>query len=642
MFLQVRRKKCSLLLYQEYFTLSEDFMRFFLPFFLLFCILFVPAAARAQGLDPSLPLHLELSTLDDSGRTLVAAVLTPDPGYYLYAQDSADGRPTRLGLFRDGQPLPGEVRYPAPVSRKDAVSGKTVSAYSGRVPIFLFPPEDVDRENLRLGLSLLLCSAQHCVPVDAVVDVPVALTEPWPEGLHEALQASSPGQALTVLPRALSGAAGKALPSVSLTQPPAMSGVTPLEVRPLTPGKESWDFSPRPDDPATEPTNLGMALFWGLLAGLILNVMPCVLPVIALKMSALLHTAGGGEAPLRRFREHNLFFAAGALVWFSLLALAISLLGLTWGGLFQYPPVVAGLALIVCLLGLSMLGLCTLPIIDLKAGTSGSPRSQAFFTGMTATLLATPCSGPLLGGVLAWSALQTPLVTFMVFFSMGVGMALPYVFFATFPRAVRFLPRPGNWLFALEFLVGLFLIGTTVYLLLILPANWSPALVVAFTLLACVLSWRKAPRISRLIAPLLAGGAALWLVLPATSLHARESQIWEPFTTEAFFEALGKEPVLVQFTADWCPNCKALEMTTLGPERLGDWKRRYGLRLFKVDMTLPDADQEALLRAMNSISIPLTALFPQGGQARSPVILRDVYTPARLEAALQALARGAS
>jgi Thiol:disulfide interchange protein len=523
--------------------------------------------------------------------------------------------------------------------------------------MFVQLPPDVSG-TVKLGLSLLACSPEHCIPVNALLDVPVTLPDD-PRYTAASWENAHPGEALRKAPAAAAGLRTPPggfpshqveLPGLSPGAAPAMQG-SPLVALPDAYEEHAWRFTPRPDTPHSDPSGLLSALFWGMVAGLVLNIMPCVLPVLTLKLSALLHAAGEHHERIRRFREHNLFFAAGVMTWFGLLALAVSLFGLTWGGLFQYPAVVACLASLVCLLGLSMLDICTLPIIDLKAGRSGSPRSQAYFTGITATLLATPCSGPLLGGVLAWSAMQPPLIVFIIFIGTGLGMSVPYLLFSLWPKAVALLPRPGKWLFVLERFVGIFLLGTATYLLLILPAGWAPALAVSYSLLACVFTWRRAVRekkprpLFRAAIPLALGLLlAGWLIQrpygPAHFASGSEEvgqqldSPWEVFTPETFSEALGRDPILMQFTADWCPNCKVLEMTTLSPARLRELKARYGLRLLLVDMTGADPDRERLLRSLDSISIPLTALFIPGPEADRPVLLRDTYTPARLEAAL--------
>jgi thiol:disulfide interchange protein DsbD len=285
-----------------------------------------------------------------------------------------------------------------------------------------------------------------------------------------------------------------------------------------------------------------------------------------------------------------------------------------------------------------MLDLYTLPLIDLKfaRGRTGHqhPRLQAYVTGLTATLLATPCSGPLLGGVLAWSVMQPADMIFASFLSVGVGMASPYLICALAPEAVRLLPRPGAWLLMLERVVGIFLLGTTVYLLDILPRAWALALAAVLLIAALRLILRsKAARLSLIasacLACLLAG---LWL-----ARDRNPAADWETFTPRLLREALGKRPVLLEFTADWCPNCKLLEMGTLAPSRLEDWKKRYGLLLVRADMTTDDPQRKELLRALGSISLPLTALFAPGEAAARPVLLHGIYSPAELEAALAAL-----
>ena len=436
----------------------------------------------------------------------------------------------------------------------------------------------------------------------------------------------------------------QAHPQQSVTPLTPLSGPS-ARLAPGSPAEpEEWRFMPRSPQESLEPTALGTALLLGLLAGLILNVMPCVLPVLTMKVSALL-SASGHETESRRlahFRRHNVLFAAGILTWFLVLAFCVGALGLAWGGLFQNTHLVYGLLILVFLLSLSLFDVFTLPVLDFKVGASRSPQMQAYLTGLVATLLATPCSGPLLGGVLGWAALQPLPVIAAVFTATGIGMALPYLVLAVWPGAARILPKPGAWTGIMERLVGFFLMGTAIYLLSILPESQRlPALV---TLLVCALAawiwghWGglRASGLQKLftgaLALLMVGGSIWWSVRPAP-----EPAPWEAFQADTFRSLLKKEPLLVEFTADWCPSCKFLEQTVLTPKRLHAIAERYGLRLIKVDLTRPDPEAQALLRAIGSVSIPVTAIFPKGLLSNSPIVLRDLYTAGQLEDALSTL-----
>lgn len=419
-------------------------------------------------------------------------------------------------------------------------------------------------------------------------------------------------------------------------QPVGADGATGAATSPA-----AWRMTPRFHAPELEVTGLGKALLLGLLAGLILNVMPCVLPVVSLKLGTFLRATGEGDEDERRahFREHNLLFAAGVLSWFVLLAVILSTAGLAWGQLFQRPGVVYGLLLLVFTLGLSMFGVFTLPVLDLKAAGTGSPRMQAYTTGIVATLLATPCSGPLLGGVLGWAFRQPPAVLGLVFVAVGTGMSLPYLLLAARPSLVRFFPRPGMWTGVVERVVGFFLMATSLYLLSILPAEWLwPTLVVLLVTALAAWVWgewagyeasTRQRVLVRCAAVLLVAGSA-WLSLQPGPPPVH----WEPFSVKVFSSRLGREAIVADFTADWCPNCKLLERTTLTDANMRDWAARYGVRLVRVDLTRDNPEAMALLQSLGSSSIPVVALFPKGLLARSPVVLRDLFTPAQMEQAL--------
>lgn len=597
----------------------------------------IPTAGHAQGL----PLSVEVDYADGAGANghpLAILWLTAAEGYHTYAHGETEGLPTTVTV-RDAQGRPADVSvlYPAGHVTTDSFDpNKRIRAYSGRFPIFIrfdALPQQPGAQRYLAEVSMLLCSDKNCVPVQQEI----SLTFPVP-------LPALPSGALAAYREALDGpapsspsSAPSAAPSPQATLAPALAA-TPQAL------PAEWHFTPRFPQDSLEPTALGTALVLGLLAGLLLNVMPCVLPVLTMKVSALLTASGHADERKRlaHFRQHNILFAAGILTWFLVLAVCVGGLGLAWGGLFQHTGVVYGLLILVFLLALSLFDVFTLPVLDFKVGASANPRAQAYLTGLVATLLATPCSGPLLGGVLGWVALQPLPVVVAVFTATGLGMALPYLVLAAWPGAARILPKPGAWTGIMERLVGFFLMGTALYLLSILPESRRLAALAA--LLACALAawmwgrWgglRASLRQKALVgalALLVAGGSVWWSVLPAP-----EPAPWEPFRPETFHALLKKEPLLVDFTADWCPSCKFLEQTVLTPKRLRSLQERYGLRFIKVDLTRPDPQAQALLRALGSVSIPVTAIFPRGLLSNSPLVLRDLYTSGQLDKALSTL-----
>ena len=332
--------------------------------------------------------------------------------------------------------------------------------------------------------------------------------------------------------------------------------------------------------------------------------------------------------------------AGGVLTLFTGLALVLGLADLMWGQLYQNQSILLVMLLIVFLMGLSMLGVFTLPVIDLKTGeNTKNPRLQSYLTGLVSTFLATPCSGPLLGGVLGWAFTQPLLILMVVFWAVGVGMALPYLLFCIWPNMARILPRPGPWMHVFERVVGFFLLGTALYLLSILPVE-KHMHVLSVLLLVSLCAWLwgqfcgvSAPPLRRRVAGIAGGllllAAIVWVLRPVAPLPQ-----WREFSPEYFTAQMGKKPMLLEFTADWCPNCKFMEATVLTDERLRAWQARYGMELIRVDLTNANAYAVRLLEALGSKSIPLTALFPEGDGASSPLVLRDVYGVQSLEKAM--------
>ena len=510
---------------------------------------------------------------------------------------------------------------PAPDTLPSPAGPQGPLIYAGPAAFLGIIPLKSDSFTIEATFTGLICSATNCAPFDQTLSIPFTRDK------------------LLALPLASSAAFSFA--SASPIQ--ATTAITGKDVGARVSG--GFDFSrlaPVYFQPDLEVDELGTALLLGIAAGLLLNLMPCVLPVISLKFSALMAVSAMEDKrqQARHFRRHCLIFAAGVLTWFFVLALLLGLLGLAWGQLFQSPVVLCILGFILFLLGLSLFGVFSLPIFDLKVASPGNPNWQAFASGLLATLLATPCSGPLLGGVLGWALRQPLPVLILCVSSVGVGMALPYCAMALFPGLVHLLPRPGNWTLRLEQLLGFFLMGSVVYIITLLPPEWvSPFLMILMAIAFAAWLWGQighlnASKMRRYIARTLAVLTIVGAVILG-QLSIQRDFLWEAFDPYIFSQLLGKEPMLVEFTADWCPSCKAMEHTTLHKNRMARLRTKYSMRTIRVDLTRENKAGKELLEALGSSSIPVLALFPKGENAHRPLVLRDIVTPSQLKDALK-------
>ena len=599
---------------------------------LLSALLLVPARAANALVQPS-SLAMKTSVAPYSvppdamgpgspGGTLLALTMHIDKDWYAYSNIPGEtGKPTRLtATAADGTAL--AVFYPKGKEKPDSYDPTlTVFAYLDGTTLFVLVPDGLEKPfPVSLSLDLLLCHPTKCVPARVeqtfgkagldTAGLPSASAQPWWESFRH--MAHGKTQA---------GAADEADADAAIVD---------------------WQFSPTYFQPGLEVGGLLSAILMGLLAGLILNVMPCVLPVVSLKLSSLLG-AGAEDDPharIRAFRQHNAFFVLGVLTFFLFLAVVLGATGSAWGALFQNRLLVIGMAAIMGALALSLFGLFHLPVIDLKFGAGHKdPRKQAFFTGMLTTLLATPCSGPFLGGVLGWALIQGPVVIATVFISIGLGMASPYILMIISPGLSRFLPRSGPWIEYVEKGIAFFLLGTAFYLAGIALGGASlrilaPLWVVLFG------GWlwersRTAGQGTRLVLRVgmlvLLAATVYW----TTPMQA-EADPWEHFDAAALNRDLGSENILLDFTADWCPTCKVLEATVLTRANVTAWKERYNVRFIKVDMTERDPETEALLAALGSRSLPTAAVFRVNGR-ETPVVIRDLYTADQLEKLLKSL-----
>lgn len=622
----------------------------------LFLSLFALSAGAAVDIRPG-------SEFAAAKNDIVCAISWDIPqGLYAYAHQHGDsGRPTTLEFEVEGLGAM-QVWYPAGFMQRDIYDAEaTVYTWQGEVTLFArLPPEAAGRK-WTASLSMLLCSKRNCTPWKTRLSGKIP-REPAP--LDQAPFRETAEYALAQMRGAENDAQGAgsleegvAPPPVSVPHPspdedaPKMSEA-PLEMPRAVPTPPPDDFdldlAPRYLGESLEIYSLGKALFFGILAGLLLNAMPCVLPVLTFKISGLLLVAGvEDKTRMRNLREHNLFFAAGVLTLFTLLALVLGLCDLMWGQLYQSHIFLLVMLVLVFLMGISMLGVFHLPTMDLRPDAkTGNPRLSAYLTGLVSTFLATPCSGPLLGGVLAWAFTQPLAILMLVFWAVGLGMALPYLVICINPRLAAILPRPGAWMLVFERLLGFMLLGTALYLLSILPdAQQIKTLCALLVISFCAWVWGAwcsldAPALRRRIGGIIfmafIAAACWWVLTPPEKTPA-----WENFNIDAFRENLGRKPMLLEFTADWCPNCKFVEASVLTQENIARLAARYHPLLVRVDLTDVNPYAEKLLEMLGSKSIPLSAFFPVGENARKPIVLRDIYGAGSLfEAAARAFGGG--
>jgi thiol:disulfide interchange protein len=401
-----------------------------------------------------------------------------------------------------------------------------------------------------------------------------------------------------------------------------------------------------------ESIPLHIALPAAFLGGLILNVMPCVLPVLTMKVFHLLEQ--GGQDDPRMQRLHGLAYTAGIVstfVVFATILIALRASGelVGWGMHFQDPRFVAAMIAIMVLFGLNALGVYEFALSVSGDGATRGGWVGSFVNGVLASIMATPCSAPFLGtaAVAALGASVPAWTTLLLFVVMGVGLASPFTLFSFAPRLARLLPRPGAWMETFKHLMGFSLLAAAVWLSGTLLRQVTPASFHRFLILLLVIgvsawAWGRwggldHPRLRRL----LVRGAVLvavtsygtqYLQLEKASIvravFAEDAVVdgkinWQPFSPEAVgaFHARNR-PVFVDYTADWCQNCKANEALFIETERIRTLLVETGVVPMKADMTNDDPVILRWLTDLGRNGIPAYAIYlPDGTTDLLPVAI---------------------
>jgi len=664
---------------------------------LLFLLLFWPALAGAVESAPERSPRATATLVTDvaatqPGESFRAALrLRLAPGWHTYWRHAGDaGAPAELGWTAPAGATVTDLPWPTP---ERIVYGPLVNyGYLGEVllPVAVTLPAALPEGPVRLALhaTWLVC-AELCIPEEGRFEVAIPRGAPRDSPaapLFAAAEAAAPRDSPFAQSAGRSGArlsltlAGEGLSAATVREawffpdrPGVLDHAAPQPLA-LGPGRLTLALAAAPGAepaalsgivaitdaggrrsafavaaPVIGPAAGGLSLWhaagFALLGGLLLNLMPCVFPVLAMKAMALARLSGAARGAVRR---ESLAYGAGVLVGFValggvLVALRAAGAAAGWGFQFTAPAFVAATAWLMLAVGLNLSGVfhVTLPgALGARLGGAGG----AFGTGMLAVLVATPCTAPFMGAALAAALAMPPAAALAVFACLGLGLAAPPLVFALAPGLARALPRPGAWMERLKQALAFPMYAAAAWLVSVLAAQGGPEAVLfvlaggvglALGLWLLGIAQQSGRRIG-----LATGAAVAALLLAAALLPRLEARAVPVSAAEAWSEArvaelrAGGAPVFVNFTAAWCLSCQVNERVALRTEAVRAAFDRLGVVYLKADWTTGDAAVGAALRAQGREGVPLYVFWPAG--AAAPVLLPEILTEATVLAAIGA------
>ncbi len=436
--------------------------------------------------------------------------------------------------------------------------------------------------------------------------------------------------------------------------------------------------------PPAPPARVLLMLAFAFIGGVILNIMPCVLPVISIKIFSLVKHADYTRAEIR---HHGLAYTGGIVLSFVVLATVIAALkssgeAVGWGFQFQSPLFVALLTAFVFVFALSMLGVFEIvgpgravekaeraaehatqrivkATLHAEADTSSEGVAGSFLSGVFATVLATPCTAPFLGAALGFAFTQPLPVIFATFVMVGLGLALPFLLLAFVPAWTRFLPRPGDWMNTFKEIMGFLLVATVVWLLDVLGKQVGPTgltRVIGYLALLSVSAWiwGRWGQLMRANAVRLRAAAVAAAIAVAGSFLLRfepfavagsdafdpEGIAWQKFSEEKVAQLVADgKPVFIDFTAAWCWTCKVNEKAVIETDEIRAALEKYGFAALKGDWTNKDPAITAYLKRHGRAGVPMyVVISPKSPDA--PNVLPEVITKDTVLTALERASGG--
>lgn len=625
----------------------------------------VDAVVAGEPFDSALPRSGRVLSLSKYEPFDLAVRMKTDPGWHVYWKNSGDsGLPVSIHWDLPDGFKAGDIHWPVPERLEEA--GLTTYGYP--MGVFLIaeitPPATLTENTvtLKAHIDWLACE-RICVPgkADLLLNLPIATAaspgvwayelaqtrkqwpqpSPWPVdafqngqviGLNINVPAAeqsaitsleffpdrndiivhSAAQTLRATDRGLELSIPKSEIQTGKVDP--LLGI--LVVRDEKGKRRAFEVAvdkvtqlaaPRPSRGPSGAVSLWLACVFAFIGGLILNLMPCVLPVLSIKVLSLVEHAGDRKRALLS----GAVFTLGVLVSFWLLAgvlIVLKALGqqIGWGFQFQSPAFLITMCLILFVFALNLWGFCEINVFFPKAVVYINQRygySKAFFSGVLAVVLATPCTAPFMGTAIGFALTQSPFVNLLIFTFLGLGLAFPFIILSAFPQTLRFVPRPGPWMKTFKRILAFLLIATIAWLV------W---------VLSYVLDTR----------------------IPAQQAQTDGTAInWLDYSPE-LMEKLAREgkTVFLDFTAKWCLSCQVNERAALRNREVADKFRELGVVAVKADWTRFDARITRALAGLGKNSIPVYVIYSGEGH-RNMKVLPEIITPATVLEALESVQR---
>lgn len=587
----------------------------------LFALLCAPAAIAQQPDKPApvkASLVSEVSAAAPGKPFRVAVKLEHGPAYHTYGKTLAPdvvGKPTALTWELPPGWKMDELEWPA-THKVPSTDGKDTEGYARVVhlPAQITPPADAapgSKATLKVNLDALVCDPKSCMPVnkDLSIEIPVEAEAK----VNEAAKDAFPAQAAP---------AG------------AKSGGTDA------PGIKKKDAG---------TGNLFLNLLYAFIGGLILNIMPCVFPVLGVKIVGVVQQAGEDRA---KVVKHGFAYTAGVIISFWVIAALIIALGGGWAEQFRLPAFVFGISVFFLVFGLNMFGVFEIGASAVGIGselTAKSGLGGSFFSGLLATVVSTPCSAPFLGTALAY-ALGLPPVQSLAFFTViGLGLASPYLLLSFFPDLVKMLPRPGAWMESFKQFMSFLLFGTLAYFVWTLAGQLGDtefrdalfALVLVGMACWAYGRWtlphlKSSTRAKGYAVTALAFALAMWLGWPRPAAKSADDLEWIPWTPElvTMHHVDLKEPVYIDFTARWCATCQVNKRVYKDRE-VKALLKEHKVVLLKADWTNPDPRIDQALFDLKKAAVPVNVLYIPG--EKEPHVLPENLTVSNVKEALSKL-----